>query len=209
MQNLADRKYMAPQCPPGKPCALRNRINAKKHYQICLCGVKHGSIDSLARCERYKKNFGRACRMSLLETIKSNYNPAVDMCTPVSPDQVVMDPVKDVNKNYVSCKQAVGMQNLADRKYMAPQCPPGKPCALRNRINAKKHYQICLCGVKHGSIDSLARCERYKRNFGRACRMSLLETIKSNYNPAVDICKPVSPNQVVMDPVKDVNKNYV
>merc|ERR1712151_1296701 len=131
---------------------MGNRYNSKKKYQICLCGVKHGSIPSLAACERFKRSYTSSCRGTRLLEEKSSYDPAQDMCKIQSPQVIVMDPVKNVNQNYATCKQAVGMQNLADRRYSASQCQRGKPCALRNRYNSKKKYQICLCGVKHGSI---------------------------------------------------------
>merc|ERR1719331_551397 len=143
---------------------------------ICLCGVKHRSIGSLSSCNAKKAAWMRSCKASLLQD-RSSYDPATDMCKIQPPEKILLNPEEsgrgfDIDKDYISCKQAVGMQSLTDRRYASTQgCVRGKPCALRSRLNLKKHYMICLCGVKHGSIaGGPAACNRQKAAWTRNCR---------------------------------------
>jgi len=231
MQNFADRKFAATMCKRGKPCSMRNTLNRKKHYQICLCGVKHGSIPGgPSACNRQQRGYMSACKQPrLIRQLslvgRSSYSPDGDMCNIQPPDKILMDPVKDIEKSYNLCKQAVGYQNFADRKFIAASCPRGKPCTLRNTINRKKHYQICLCGVKHGSIPGGPNaCNRHLRAYASSCKQKmprlnlepnlmqhkkeLKRQERSLYSPDGDMCKVQSPDKILMDPVKNVDESY-
>merc|ERR1719468_1438219 len=81
--------------------------------------------------------------------------PLTDMCKIQRYPTIVQDPDPqfDVNKNYQNCKQANVRQYVIDRSYAKNKgCVRGRPCALRSLYNAKKIYNICKCGVLHGSI---------------------------------------------------------